>query len=197
MSLDSDVMSALPQKSVTDAQVRRIMSDLTGINPDDDPDAWEACEDAILGALEPDRGLRMRPGGWTVDLTNTTVRVVVASGLIAACMWYTGLDQLPAFILPQVLPLLFDITKARLTRQDERLLLNLRLTMTTEQLQYPWSPEALFQRLPEDLRSVVSSQDFDDFIRRLVQAGEADNAGFDEIRIRPIGKPAWLRISIR
>jgi hypothetical protein len=196
MSSERSLATALPYEQLADEQVRRIWTDLTGIDPVGDPDAWEACEDAILGALEPERGLRMRPGGWTVDLRVTAVRTAVAAALIAGSMWPAGLDQLPAFVLPQVLPLLFDVRRARLSRQDERLLLHLRMSMNAEQMEWPWVPEALYQRLPDELRSTVSPDDFHDFVRRLVQVGEADDAGFDEARLRPAGRPAWLRITV-
>jgi hypothetical protein len=118
-------------------------------------------------------------------------------------VWYQGLDQLPGFVFPQVLPLLFDVRKARLTKQDQRLLLHLRLNTTTEQLAYPWPAEAPYERLPDGLRDEVSPVDFEDFVTRLVQVGEADDRGFDEVQVRP-GKPAgcvsrsgveWLRAS--
>lgn len=48
---------------------------------------------------------------------------------------------------------------------------------------------ALYQRLPDELRSTVSPDNFHDFVRRLVQVGEADDAGFDEARRRPSGPP--------
>jgi hypothetical protein len=197
MNSEPPVLATLPLQSLTDAQVRQLLFELTGIDPANNPDVWEACEDAILAAVNAERGLHMRPGGWTVDLTDSTARFVVAAALIAACLWYVGLDQLPAILLPQVLPILFDIKKARLSRSDQRLLLHLRLAMTAEQMQYPWPPEALYGRLPDHLRSVVSQEDFEDFIRRLVHVGEADDAGHDEVRIRPAGKAAWLRITIR
>ncbi|GAA3302948.1 hypothetical protein GCM10020218_099460 [Dactylosporangium vinaceum] len=131
----------------------------------------------MLGTLDPNRGLQMRPGGWTVDLSGTVARFAVASALIAGVMWHEGLDQLPGFLFPQVLPLLFDVRRARLTKQDERLLLQLRMHTTTEQLAYPWPAEALYARLPDDLRGKVSPVDFEDFVTRLVQVGEADDAG--------------------
>ncbi|WP_256092094.1 hypothetical protein [Micromonospora haikouensis] len=39
--------------------------------------------------------------------------------------------------------------------------------------------------------------DFDDFVTRLAHVGEADDAGFDEVRIRSSGHARRLRISIR
>ena len=44
---------------------------------------------------------------------------------------------------------------------------------------------------------LVSQQDFEDFVTRLIQVGEADDADFEEIRVRPTGKATWLRVSIR
>lgn len=197
MSDDQPLVDALPHGVLGASDIRRFWTEATGLDPALEPDAWEACEDAVLGTLDPDRGLQMRPGGWTVDLSSTVARFAVASALIAGVMWHEGLDQLPGFVFPQVLPLLFDIRKARLSKQDQQLLLHLRLNSTTEQLAYPWPAEALYERLPDELRDKVSPVDFEDFVTRLVQVGEADDAGFDEVRVRPSGSARWLRISIR
>ncbi|MFB9445921.1 hypothetical protein Dvina_31985 [Dactylosporangium vinaceum] len=197
MSDDQALIDTLPRTTLSADELRRFWAEATGLDPALDPDAWEACEDAVLGTLDPNRGLQMRPGGWTVDLSGTVARFAVASALIAGVMWHEGLDQLPGFLFPQVLPLLFDVRRARLTKQDERLLLQLRMHTTTEQLAYPWPAEALYARLPDDLRGKVSPVDFEDFVTRLVQVGEADDAGLDEVRIRPAGRARWLRISIR
>ena len=197
MSDDQALVDALPQGVVGADDIRRFWAEITGLDPVLEPDAWEACEDAVLGTLDPDRGLQMRPGGWTVDLSGTLARFAVASALITGVMWHEGLDQLPGFVFPHVLPLLFDVRKARLTKQDQQLLLHLRLSTTTEQLAYPWPAGALYERLPEELRDKVSPVDFEDFVTRLVQVGEADDAGFDEVRLRPSRSTRWLRISIR
>ncbi|MEU8660252.1 hypothetical protein [Actinoplanes philippinensis] len=197
MDEDHELIGALPQGVLSAADIRQVWTEVTGLDPALDPDAWDTCEDAILGALDPERGLRLRPGGWTVDLSSTVARFAVASALIAGVMWHEGMDQLPGFVFPQVLPLLFDIRKARLSKQDKQLLLHLRMSTAAEQLTYPWPAEALYGRLPDELRDRVSPVDFEDFVNRLVQVGEADDADFDEVRVRPAGTARWLRISIR
>ncbi len=63
--------------------------------------------------------LQMRPGGWTVDLSGTVARFAVASVLIAGVMRHEGLDRLPGCVFPQVLPLLFYIRRARLSKHDQ------------------------------------------------------------------------------
>jgi hypothetical protein len=186
----------LGDQPLSDAQLHELWESLTGWSATDHPDAWELCEDAVLGALEPDRALQMRPGGWIVDLSSTVVRSAVAAALIGGAMWPAGLDQLPGFVLPAVLPMLFDIRRARLTRQDRRLLVDLRLRTTAQQVDWPWPPAAMYQRLPAAVQQSVSEDDFADFVQRLVAVGEADPAGYGEVRLRPGGQPAWLRITV-
>jgi hypothetical protein len=63
-------------------------------------------------------------------------------------------------------------------------------------MDWPWSPDALYSRLPADERERIAPGDFADFIDRLIQAGEADPAGYDEVRLRSAGRPAWIRITV-
>lgn len=107
-----------------------------------------------------------------------------------------GFDQLPAYVLPAVLPLLIDVRKVRLSRGDRKLLLELRLSQTPAQAAISWTPDALYGRLPAVVQQQVSPIDFADFVDRLVQAGEVDDAGSDEVVVRPANKPAWIRISV-
>ena len=192
-----DLGQAMTSAELSDVAIQTMWSELTGWDPEVRPDAWEATEDGILGVLDPDVGLHVRPGGWTIDLGNTVARTAVAAALIGGTMWPAGLDQLPGYILPAVLPLLFDVTRSRLTRHQESLLVELRLSMTVQDLAYPWPAAALYHRLPASVQAQVAPADFDAFVDQLVRVGVADSAGYDEVRIRPADRPAWLRISVR
>jgi hypothetical protein len=188
---------ALDGEALTRQRALAVWEDLTGWAPADRPDAWDAFEDAVRGSLDPAAGLQVRPGGWTVDLAGTIARTSVAAALIAGAMWPAGLDQLPAYVLPQVLPLLFDVRRSRLTRSERGLLLELRLTGTPGQAAYPWPAAALYGRLPPRARDHVAAADFADFLDRLVAAGEADAADADEYVLRPADRPAWFRLTVR
>jgi hypothetical protein len=181
---------------LTDTRLRQLFVDVTGLDQDRLVDAWEVVEDAVLAALPDGTGLRVRPGGWVVNVRSSAVRTAVAAALVGGALWHVGFDQLPGYVAPAVLPLLVDVRKVRLTRAESRLLVDLRLSQTAAQMDWPWSADALYSRLPPQVQERVPPGDFADFIYRVVQAGEADPAGYDEVRLRPAGHPAWIRICI-
>lgn len=176
--------------------LRTLFADATGLDPDQQLDAWEAVEDAVLGSLPDGTGLHVRPGGWVVDMRSSAVRTVLAAAIVGGALWLGGLDQLPGYVLPSVLPLLVDVRRARLSRADKRLLIDLRLSQTTAQTGWPWPADALYGRLPPKVQARVHAGDFADFIDRLLQVGEVDPAGYDEVTLRPAGHPAWIRITV-
>ncbi len=173
-----------------------MLTDATGLEQDRLADAWEAVEDAVLATLPDAAGLQVRAGGWVVNIRSSMVRTMVAAALVGGALWHAGLDQLPGYVAPAVLPLLVDVRKVRLTRAENRLVVDLRLSQTATQMDWPWSADALYSRLPQDVQERVPPGDFADFIDRLVQAGEADPAGYDEVRLRSAGRPAWIRVTI-
>jgi hypothetical protein len=195
VEIGSLIDDAAGRGGLTDSGLRQLFTDATGLDEESLADAWEAVEDAVIGALPDGSGLRVRPGGWVVDIRSSVIRTVVAAALVGGALWHVGLDQLPGYVAPAVLPLLVDVRKVRLSRADDRLLVDLRLTRTTAQMDWPWPADALYSRLPADVQERVAPGDFADFIDRLVQAGEADPAGYDEVRLRPAGQPAWIRIT--
>ncbi len=182
---------------LTDDTLRNLFADVTGLEPDRRSDAWETMEDAVLGSHPDGTGLHVRPGGWVVDIRSSAVRTVLAAAIVGGAMWVGGLDQLPGHVLPAVLPLLVDVRRTRLSRADNRLLIDLRLSQTAAQTGWPWPADALYGRLPPEIQARVHQGDFADFIDRLVQVGEADPAGYDEVKLRPAGRPAWIRINVQ
>jgi hypothetical protein len=195
VEIGSLIDDAAGRGDLTDSNLRQLFAAATGLDEESLADAWEAVEDAVIAALPDGSGLRVRPGGWVVDIRSSVIRTVVAAALVGGALWHVGLDQLPGYVAPAVIPLLVDVRKVRLSRADDRLLVDLRLTSTTAQMDWPWPADALYGRLPADVRERVAPGDFADFVDRLVQAGEADPAGYDEVRLRPAGQPAWIRIT--
>lgn len=175
-------------------QVRDLFQEVTGLSGLDA--AFEQVEDALLAGLGELPGLQVRPGGWVIDLRASAVRTVLAAALVGGVMWRAGLDQLPGYVLPAVLPLLVDVRQVRLTHGDRKLLLELRRAQTPAQVPLPWSADALYGRLPATVQQQVSPVDFADFVQRLVQAGEANRAQSEEVVLRQAGDPAWIRITV-
>lgn len=195
-SLFDEIVSDAPGDELTDTAVRALFADATGIDPDRWPATWEAVETAILGAQADLTGLHMRPGGWVINLRASAMRAVLVAALLGGTLWQAGSDQLPADVIPKVLPLLVDIRRSRLTRSEKRLLVDLRLSETTERMGFPWPVEALYGRLPAEVQNRVSPVDFAEFVEHLLQVGEADRSKHDEVRLRPAGRPAWIRLTI-
>lgn len=166
---------------------------VTGLSADAHPDEIAACEDAIQSQLSSSQPvLEIRPGGWIVNLQSSAARFALTTALMTGVFFAAGFDQIPAYVLPAVLPLLIDIDQAKLSRSDRQLLVTLRMNagLATGQ---PVNPEVLYNRLPEETRDQVSVLDFADFLDKLIAAGEADDAGYGDVRLRSESK--WLRIS--
>jgi hypothetical protein len=136
----------------------------------------------------------MRPGGWKVNLSGSLVKLTLTTALMTGVMWEAGFDQLPAYVLPAVLPLIVEVERATLSREQKTLLLQLRSaagSTTGAAVQ----PAVLYNKLPQAIRDQVSSLDFEDFIQALIEAGESDDAGCTDVRLRPTTTPAWIRIT--
>ena len=166
-----------------------------GIEPDSR--LGELCEDILLEAVsDGDDAFHMRPGGWRVNLAGGAVKALLVTVVLAAALFFSGADDIPLELLPVVIPLLVDVERVRLSRRDEELLIPLRVAsdgVTGMALRH----EGLYNRLDPAVREQLNYGDFVDFCERLIKAGYADDAGYGEVRMRPAGHPAWLRVTWR
>lgn len=164
-----------------------------GIEPDSR--LGELCEDVLLEAVADDcNAFHMRPGGWRVNLAGGAVKTLLVTAILAAALFFNGADDIPLELLPVVVPLLVDVERVCLSRVDEELLIPLRVAsvgVTGMALRH----EALYNRLDPAVREQLNYGDFVDFCERLIRAGYADDAGYGEVRMRPDGRPAWLRVT--
>ena len=155
----------------------------------------ELCEDAFLDAVSDGEDVfHMRPGGWRINLSGGATKAVLVAVLLAAALFFSGADDIPLELLPAVIPLLVDVERARLSRQDQELLIPLHIAsngVTDIALRH----EGLYNRLDPAVREQLNYGDFVAFCERLIQAGYADDAGYGEVRMRPADDPAWLRIT--
>lgn len=166
-----------------------------GIEPDSR--LGELCEDVLLEAVsDGDDAFHMRPGGWRVNLAGGAVKALLVTVVLTAALFFSGADDIPLELLPVVVPLLVDVERVRLSRRDEELLIPLRVAsdgVTGMALRH----EGLYNRLDPAVREQLNYGDFVDFCERLIKAGYADDAGYGEVRMRPAGHPAWLRVTWR
>lgn len=164
-----------------------------GIAPDSE--LAGVCEDIIASLLfENDDTFHMRPGGWRINVDGTTAKAVLATGLLAGALFVTGADHIPAELIPAVVPLLVDVERVRLGRRDRELLVPLRnASVGIEGMAV--SPHVLYNRLDPAVQAQLNYDDFVGFCEHLIEAGEMDGAGFDDVRARPADRPAWIRIT--
>ncbi|MBK8078169.1 MAG: hypothetical protein IPK24_22095 [Kineosporiaceae bacterium] len=155
----------------------------------------DLCEDILLGYTAQAPGeLHMRPGGWRINVGASLVRTTVAAAIVGAGLIGIGADQVPLQLLPAVLPLLVDMDRVRLNRGDRQLFVPLRQASAGIE-GVAVNPQVLYNRLDPAVRAQLNYGDFTAFLDRLIEAGELDNAGGDDVRPRQPGKPAWLRIT--
>jgi hypothetical protein len=111
------------------------------------------------------------------------------SGILIAA----GYDELPGYVLPTIVPILFNLKAVRLSRQDGQLLAEVRLAIGNDDT--PFDVDRLYAKLPKKTRKTVPRSDFAALVDRLVAAGEVDRGEDDRVRVRNADDPVWLRIS--
>lgn len=171
-----------------------LIAAITGLEGDDLRQAAMTADDVLVAAFEDARTLHARPGGWVINLSDAVTKSALATAITAAVLAVVGLDQLPALVLPAILPLLVDLEHVDLSPGDEHLLATLRLR--SDVVDHARTPKALYKRLPKHLRDQVAMTDFVDFVDKLVTTGEADRAG-RYVLVRAADDPAWIRIQLR
>lgn len=171
-----------------------LVSAMTGLRGDDLQQAAMTADDVLVATFDDATTLHARPGGWAISLSDAVAKSAIATAITAGVLAVVGLDQLPALVLPAVLPLLVDLEHVELSPGDEHLLATLRLR--GDVVDHARTPRALYKRLPKNLQSQIAMTDFLDFVERLIDTGQADEAGRDVI-VRDEDDPAWIRIRLR
>jgi hypothetical protein len=194
-SLADRTAAALGQRDeLREEELPALIAAVTGLDGEDLRQAAMTADDVLVAAFDDASTLHARPGGWTISLSDAMAKSAIATAITAAVLAVVGLDQLPALVLPAVLPLLVDLEHVELSPGDEHLLATLRLR--SDVIDHARTPKALYKRLPKHLREQVAMTDFLDFVDRLVNTGEADRAGRYVI-LRDADDPAWIRVQLR
>ncbi len=164
-----------------------------GIDPDSD--LADLCEDIVVATVAgDDAAFHMRPGGWRVSVAGTAVKALLTAALLGAALFHNGATDIPAELLPAVIPLVVDVNRVRLSRRDRELLAPLRIA-SADLGTTAVSPHVLYNRLEPSVRAELNFGDFADFCDRLIAAGQLDDAGLGDVRTRPADSPAWIRIT--
>ena len=164
-----------------------------GIDPHSD--VADLCEDVLLASvLGDDAAFHLRPGGWRVNVAGTAVKALLTGALLGAALFHYGATDIPAELLPAVIPLVVDVNRVRLSRRERELLVPLRIA-SAGLGEMAVSPHVLYNRLEPSVRAELTFGDFADFCDRLIAAGHLDDAGLGDVRTRPGGRPAWIRVT--
>lgn len=133
------------------------------------------------GSAPPDE-LGLRLGRWRIDLAKAGIRTGLLTAVVASALVERGMTEFSIGFATAVLPTVLEIERIELSAKEKMLLADLRLTPA---IQTGWANEdELYLMLPLPAREVVNRYDFADFVQRLRELGEIDEAG-SLIRIRP------------
>lgn len=127
---------------------------------------------SVLPEAEGD--FNFRPGGWEVNLHRAVAQSVVASALLTGVLASLGATQVPAAIAAAIIPLLFDVNKAKLTERQK--VIHLELTRAGETLTDSHDYDALYALLTPETRQQINRLDFIDFLDACKRAGLLDDA---------------------
>jgi hypothetical protein len=189
----NDSLTVLEGGTLDEDGLVAFFESVTGLAAGDHPEAISACEAALQGHLDPSQpALESRLGGWIVDLKSSTAKFAVSAAIMTGVLVAGGFDQIPAYVLPAVLPLLVDVERAKLNRGDRKLLVELRAASGLS-IGQPADTDALYNALPASVRHQISPINFAEFVEKLVAAGEADEGGGGQVALRE--HPKWIRIS--
>lgn len=168
---------------------------LTPLGIDPDSPVADACEDLVTDDLSSHNdAFHMRPGGWRVNVVGSIAKSVLAGSLLGAVLFINGAHDIPLELYPAVLPLLIDVERVRLSRRDRDMLIPLRIAAQGVEGR-ALSPHVLYNRIEPTVRAQLSFGDFQDLCDRLIEAGQLDSAGYDDIRARAADDPVWIRLT--
>lgn len=135
---------------------------------------FSTFEEAFLQTAAPDRhrSLAFGPGGWTVKVSEASIKTGLTTALLTTALVASGSAGIPALVIPAVLPLFFDVEKVRLSKSEEGLLAQLTLREDARS----GTADELYARLPDDVREDLSKREFTDFLEKCRRAGLADES---------------------
>lgn len=141
---------------------------------------WDASDEGYLAfiaaahTLDRTSGeqLDLRAGGWTVDATGGLIRTGLCGALLTGVLALAGVTALSPVILPAVLPLLFDVRRARVSASHQELLAE--IVVLPGIAGKVLTARELYAQLPIELKDDVSPLEIAGFLDELHTAGLAD-----------------------
>lgn len=143
------------------------------------------------GNAKTDRELAFEPGGWKIQVSGSILKTSLVAASLAGVLYLSGFNTISGYVLPAVLPLLVDIEKVKLKKSEEYILAELRLN--PEIKNKALTPEEIFDKLDESLKSQISLTDFIDFMDKLHISGDVTLVGKENRYI--INETSTLKIT--
>ena len=127
------------------------------------------------GNIEDNEQLGFISGGWKITIGNNVLKTGLLAASLTGILYLSGFTMLSGYILPAVLPFLFDIEKIKLSKGEEYILAELKLK--EELIEAELTPNQIFEQLDETIKREISLIDFIDFMDKLNLSGHASLKG--------------------
>lgn len=124
--------------------------------------------------------LQARSGGWTFHVSRGAVQSALTGIVMAVILKDVAGASLSLAIIPAILPCLFQVEKAQLTRRNEEILLQLHRTVGSKGK----SIDELYALLPDDIRKSVNRLDLLEFISSVTATGHATEVSPGSFELR-------------
>lgn len=144
--------------------------------------------DAVLRELGQDTAeLLARSSGWIFHARRSVAQSAISGAVMALLLKAVATIPLSLAIIPAILPYLFQVEKARLSRRNEEILLQLYRTARFRGK----SADELYEALPIGLREQIHRIDFSDFLEAVTKTGHAEEIARGKFRLRHPDRPRF------
>lgn len=155
-----------------------------------DTQLLETLEQAFLQSIQDkdtvDSELYIKSKAWTVKLSSGILKSTIMGAILTGIFFASGYTMIPGFVLPAIIPLLFDIEKVHISAKEDFILA--QLTLNKQLLNEYQNPELIYDSLPEEITDELSKYDFIEFIEKMVLAGAFEQNKDSEVFIPEDGK---------
>lgn len=174
----------------------QIWQQLTNLSESESRRAFSTCEDVFRAAIasleDTTAGARLQfgVGGWTVRLNEGLVQGALIAALLPGILILAKCPDIPSALWPTILPILLVIERCRLSKSETEVLAILSRRPDIVDVELPI--KTLYEKLPAQVRDMLSVLDFIDVVESLRRAGRAD-ATDDKVKVR--SQPAGFRVT--
>lgn len=155
-----------------------------------DVQLFGALEEVFLQSIQDkdavDSELYIKSKAWTVKLSSGILKSTIMGAILTGVFFASGYTMIPGFVLPAIIPLLFDIEKVNISAKEDFILA--QLTLNNQILNKYKNPELIYDSLSEEITDELSKYDFIEFIEKMVLAGAFEQNKDSDVLIPLDGK---------